>query len=159
MSDLVEITLTVNEKTWTGNVHGDERLLDTLRDRLGLKGTKEGCGGGECGACTVIMNGKAVPSCIVLSVQADGSEITTIEGLKNGEKLHPIQRAFADAGAVQCGYCTPGLVLTTKALLDDNPDPTEQDIRLAISGNLCRCTGYTKIIEAVKLAAKRGGEE
>ena len=130
-------------------------LLEFLRDKMGLTGAKDSCGGeGECGACTVIMDGEAVNSCLVLIGQVDGHEVTTIEGLSTHDKLHPVQSAFIAVGAVQCGFCTPGAVLAAKALLDSNPDPTDEDIREALSGNLCRCTGYTKMVEAVHIAAQ-----
>lgn len=126
-------------------------LLQVLRDELELTGTKEGCGMGECGACTVLVNGKAVNSCIFPIMEANGTSITTIEGLADVDgNLHPLQRSFVENGAVQCGFCTPGMVLSAKALLDENPDPTEEEIRNAISGNLCRCTGYLQIIQAIK---------
>lgn len=147
------ISLVVNGKRVESKISSDLRLLDFLRDNLGLKGVKEGCSEGECGACTVIMNKKAVCSCMILAATADGSEITTIEGLE-GENIHPIQQAFIDAGAVQCGFCTPGMVLSAKALLDEKLDANENEIREAISGNLCRCTGYEKIVEAIKLAQR-----
>ncbi|MFZ5633492.1 MAG: (2Fe-2S)-binding protein [Bacillota bacterium] len=131
------------------------RLLDILREDLGLTGTKEGCGEGECGACTVLLNGRPVNACLVLAPEAGGAEIVTIEGVAGKDSLHPIQEAFLEAGAVQCGYCTPGMVLTAKALLDKNANPNDRDIKVAISGNLCRCTGYIKIVEAVRLAAKK----
>ena len=130
-------------------------LLDILREDLFLTGTKRGCDGGECGACTVIMNGKAVNSCLVLAVELDGSEITTIEGLSvDVDDLHPLQKAFIEKGAVQCGFCTPGMIMTAKAFLDVNAEPTESEVRDAISGNLCRCTGYTKIVNAILTAAE-----
>jgi carbon-monoxide dehydrogenase small subunit len=130
-------------------------LLRFLRDELRLTGVKDGCAEGDCGACTVILDAKATKSCLVLAAQADGSEVTTIEGLVGDSEgaLHPIQEAFLEAGAVQCGYCTPGMLLTAKALLDANPHPTRDEARVAISGNLCRCTGYAKIVEAILLAA------
>ena len=160
MSDKIRMKLTVNGKEHELEVHPLARLLDLLRDTLGLTGTKEGCGKGECGACTVIMDGKTVDSCLVLAWQADGKEILTIEGMGTPDSLHPIQEAFIRNGAVQCGYCIPGMVLSTKALLDDNPHPTEPEIRQAISGNLCRCTGYQKIVDAIQDAASvLGGEE
>ena len=131
-------------------------LLEVLRDDLGLTGTKEGCGEGNCGVCTVLMNGQAVRSCLMLAHQAQGTEIITIEGLKGEEgNLHPLQEAFIDHFAVQCGFCTPGMILTAKALLDENPEATEEDIRETLCGNLCRCTGYIKIVEAVLAARDR----
>ena len=131
------------------------RLIDLLRDVFGLTGTKEGCGEGECGACTVIMNGKTVNSCLVLAGQAQDADIVTIEGLSEAGELSRLQQAFVDAGAVQCGFCTPGMILSAKALLDENPHPSEEEIRVAIAGNLCRCTGYKKIVAAVQLACER----
>jgi carbon-monoxide dehydrogenase small subunit len=133
----------------------DTRLLDVLRESLHLTGTKEGCGEGECGACTVLVDGDPVNSCLVLAPQVDGCDILTIEGLANGAQLHPIQQAFVEAGAVQCGFCTPGFVLATLALLRANPAPTDEEILTALEGNLCRCTGYSKILSAVHLAAAR----
>ena len=150
---MVPITLTVNGRKYTDEVSPTMRLVDLLRDRFYLNGSKEGCGEGECGACTVLMDGKAVLSCLVLAFQADGSEIITIEGLSRNGELDPIQQAFVDNGAIQCGYCTPGMIMSAKALLMKNAEPTEEDIRTAISGNLCRCTGYTKIVDAIKEAA------
>jgi len=150
---MVPITLTVNGRKYTDEVSPTMRLVDLLRDKFYLNGSKEGCGEGECGACTVLMDGKAVLSCLVLAFQADGSEIITIEGLSRNGELDPIQQAFVDNGAIQCGYCTPGMIMSTKALLMKNAEPTEEDIRTAISGNLCRCTGYTKIVDAIKEAA------
>lgn len=157
----LKIAVTVNGTRYELEVEPILRLIDLLRDELGLMGTKEACGKGECGACTVIMDGKTVNSCLVLAWQADGKEITTIEGVGTAEQLHPIQEAFIKNGAVQCGYCTPGMVLSAKALLDENPNPTEEEIRRGISGNLCRCTGYQKIVTAVKDAAEMmgGGEK
>ena len=152
MNDMI-VRLTVNGKPITVGVVPDERLLSTLRDRIGLCGTKEGCGIGECGACTVLVDGKAVNSCLVLTGQCDGAEIVTIEGLAAGDRLHPLQQAFIDHGAVQCGFCTPGMILSAKALLDRVPNPTRDDVRTAISGNLCRCTGYEQIIKAVMSVA------
>ena len=125
-------------------------LLDFLRDHLNLTGTKKGCDLGNCGACTVLMDGKPVNSCLVLTVEAEGSDILTIEGLSDRSTLHPIQRAFMESGAVQCGYCTPGMIISAKALLDENPHPTEDEVRDAIAGNLCRCTGYKRIVEAIR---------
>jgi carbon-monoxide dehydrogenase small subunit len=131
------------------------RLLDVLRDDLGLTGAKEGCGTGDCGACTVILDGQLITSCLKLAVSADGSDILTIEGLAQGGKLHPLQEAFMEKGGLQCGICTPGMILAAKALLDENPHPTVDEIRFGLAGNLCRCTGYTKIIESVQAAAER----
>ena len=144
------ISLNVNGTVYEIAVRPGTTLLDLLREELRLTGTKKGCELGDCGACTVIMEGKPVNSCLVLALEADGKNITTIEGITNEEELHPIQHAFVEKGAIQCGYCTPGMILRTKALLDENPDPSEDEIRKALSGNLCRCTGYTKIFEAVE---------
>jgi len=129
-------------------------LIDLLRDELGLTGTNKGCGAGECGACTVIMNGNAVNSCQVLAADADGADITTIEGLAQDGTLHPLQRAFVEEGAIQCGFCTPGMIMVAKDFLDKNPHPSEDDFRNAISGNLCRCTGYVKIVNAIRKVAR-----
>jgi aerobic carbon-monoxide dehydrogenase small subunit len=130
-------------------------LLDVLREDLFLTGTKRGCDSGECGACVVILNGKAVNSCLVLAAELDGSEITTIEGLgRSAKDLHPLQKAFIEKGAVQCGFCTSGIIMTAKAFIDTNPEPTEEEVRDAISGNLCRCTGYTKIVNAILTGAE-----
>lgn len=148
------ITLNVNGREYEFAAAPNRTLTQALRDDLGLLGTKEGCGVGDCGACTVIMDGKPVNSCLILAVQAAGSVITTIEGVAGEGGLHPIQKAFVDLGAIQCGFCTPGMVLSAKSLLDSNPKPTEHEIRGALSGNLCRCTGYQKIVEAVQEAAK-----
>ena len=142
--------LSVNGNIHEINAEQWRTLLDVLRNDLGLTGTKEGCGTGSCGACTVLLDGKAVNSCLMFVAEAEDREITTIEGLAGEEKLHPVQQAFIDAGAVQCGFCTPGVILTAKALLDSNPNPTEAQIREAIAGNLCRCTGYDKIVRAIK---------
>ncbi len=129
-------------------------LLQLLRDKLELTGTKEGCGMGECGACTVLLDGKSVNSCIFPAMEADGKSVITIEGLADAQgKLHPIQKAFIEHGAIQCGFCTPGMVLSAKALLDENPKPTEEEIRMGIAGNLCRCTGYLQIVQAIKAAS------
>ena len=152
---LVDITCTINGRERNLAVEATELLVDTLRLRLGLTGTKKGCGTGGCGACTVIVDGEAVRSCILLTASMHGKSITTIEGLGDVSHLHPIQQAFIDAGAVQCGYCTPGMILTAKALLDRQPHPTPEQIREAISGNLCRCTGYVKIEAAIRMAAER----
>ncbi|GFN36787.1 (2Fe-2S)-binding protein [Tepidimicrobium xylanilyticum] len=149
---MVKIDLVVNGVEHSLEVREDMRLIDLLREELGLTGVKEGCSEGECGACTVIMDGKTVNSCLVMAFQAHGSNIITIEGLEEEGKLHPLQKAFIEVGAVQCGFCTPGMILSAKALLDKNPDPTEEEIREGISGNLCRCTGYNKIVEAINRA-------
>lgn len=148
-----KIQFTLNGKSITREVPSHRLLLDLLRDEIGLTGTKEGCGTGDCGACTIIMNGKPVNSCLVLSGELDGVDVTTIEGLQIGPELHSIQKAFIQDGGAQCGYCTPGMLMMSKALLDENSDPSEEDIRFALSGNLCRCTGYAKIIQAVQDAA------
>ncbi len=139
----------VNRQGYEITVEPWRTLLEVLRDELGLTGTKEGCGTGACGSCTVLMDGQAVNSCLVYIAEAEGKEITTIEGLAREGKLHPLQQAFMDQGAVQCGYCTPGMILMAKALLDSNPRPSEAQIREAIAGNLCRCTGYDKIVRAI----------
>jgi carbon-monoxide dehydrogenase small subunit len=143
------IRMTVNGEEVKGWVEPRRTLVDFLRDDLNLTGTKKGCELGNCGTCTVLMDGKPINSCLVLAVEAEGSEILTIEGLSDGSSLHPIQEAFMEHGAVQCGYCTPGMILSAKALLDENPYPTENEVRDAIAGNLCRCTGYKKIVEAI----------
>jgi carbon-monoxide dehydrogenase small subunit len=149
----VLIELHVNQLPYRVTVKPSATLLDVLRQDLGLKGTKRGCDQGHCGACTVILNGKAVNACMVLAVRADGKSITTIEGLSSGDQLHPLQEAFVEEGAIQCGFCTPGMILSAKALLDETQEPSEQEIREALSGNLCRCTGYVNIIKAVQKAA------
>jgi len=143
------IQLTVNGEEYEAVVAPNQTLLEVLRDDLYLTGTKEGCGEGACGTCTVLLDGKPVRSCLTLAVEVQGSEITTIEGLASMGELQPIQRAFVEHGAIQCGFCAPGMILTAKALLDENPSPTEQEVRQAISGNVCRCTGYAKIVEAM----------
>ena len=142
----------LNGKNVSVDVEADE---DTLREKLMLTGTKKGCGTGDCGTCTVLLDGEAVRSCILLTAMVEGRKVTTIEGVGSVGNLHPVQQAFIDASAVQCGFCPPGMVLTSIALLDKNPDPTEEEIRTALSGNLCRCTGYEKIVKAVRLAAER----
>jgi len=149
-----KIRLRVNGHAHELEVKPWATLLDTLREDLGLTGTKEGCGQGECGACTVLMDGKPVNACLILAAEAKGKEITTIEGLAQGDELHPVQQAFVDIGGMQCGFCTPGMVLAAKALLDEKPDPSDEEIRKGLEGNFCRCTGYTKIIESVRAAAK-----
>ena len=148
------IKLTINKIEYKVDIDGNIRLIDLLRDKLGLIGTMEGCGEGECGACTIIMDGETVNSCLVMAFQANGSNITTIEGLEENGKLHPVQQAFMDEGAVQCGFCIPGMVLSTKALIDKTPHPTRDEIREGISGNLCRCTGYNKAIDAGERAVR-----
>ena len=154
--EYTKIKLKVNGFDQEILVRNNWSLAKVLRDELGLMGTKIGCGEGECGACTVLMNGKTVTSCLVLAPQADGAEITTIEGLSGKDgKLHPIQEAFVEAGAIQCGFCTPGFVMSTLALLNKYPDPTDEQIKKELAGNLCRCTGYQKIFEAVRLASKK----
>jgi carbon-monoxide dehydrogenase small subunit len=145
--------LEVNGRRHSIEFEPEDLLVDVLRDRLGLIGTKKGCGTGDCGACTVIMDGRAVNSCMVLAAHAAGKTITTIEGLAAEGQLHRLQRLFVERGAVQCGYCTPGMIMMAKALLDENPHPTEEDVRIGMAGNLCRCTGYTKIVEAILAAA------
>ena len=149
----IPITITVNGEEQHLEVKPNRTLVDVLREDLGLTGTKKGCNEGKCGSCTVLMDGLPISSCMILAAQVDGKNIVTIEGLAQGGKAHPLQEAFAEKGAVQCGYCTPGMILTAKALLDENPNPGEDDIRSAMAGNLCRCTGYTKIIEAIQSCA------
>lgn len=148
------LTMTLNGQEVTVEVEPSDLLAYVLRDKLGLTGTKIGCDEGECGACTVILDGQAVDSCLLPAMKADGCEVVTIEGLAKDGELDPLQQAFIDRGAVQCGYCTPGLLMSARALLDQNPQPSEQEIKDAIAGNLCRCTGYFKIIEAIKEAAR-----
>jgi len=147
------ITCTVNGEERTALADTRDTLLELLRDRLGLTGAKEGCGNGNCGTCTVLVDGEPVCSCLMLAQEAPGHDILTIEGLAKGDELHPIQQAIVDTGATQCGFCTPGIVLSAKALLDANATPTDAEIRHAIAGNLCRCTGYGKIVEAIQSAA------
>jgi carbon-monoxide dehydrogenase small subunit len=149
-----KIKITVNGEIHELTIKPWRTLLEVIREELKLTGTKEGCGLGECGACTVIMDGKTVNSCLVLASEADGKEILTIEGLADGDKLHPIQEAFVIHGGMQCGFCTSGMILSAKALLEKNPNPTEEEIKEGISGNFCRCTGYSKIIESIQTAAK-----
>ena len=147
------VTATINGETVEFLCETQQTLLDTLRDDIGLTGSKEGCASGDCGACSVIMDGKLVCSCLVLSCECDGKTITTIEGIAQGDHLHPIQQQFLEHAALQCGFCTPGLIVATKALLDENPNPTEEEARYWLAGNLCRCTGYDKVIRAVMDAA------
>jgi len=149
------IRLKVNGELYDVVVEPQESLLDVLRNKIGLTGTKMGCKAGHCGTCTVLVDGKAIRSCLLLAMQARNKDISTIEGLANGENLHPLQSAFVERGAVQCGFCTPGMIMSAKELLDECPEPTEEDIKVAIAGNLCRCTGYTKIIEAIHAASRK----
>ena len=150
------ISFVLNDERVEVEAEANVTLVDLLRQEFGLTGTKEGCGYGECGACTVLIDGRAVNSCLILSQRVNGKKVTTIEGLSKNGELHPLQKMFVEHGAIQCGYCTPGMILSAKALLDENPNPSEEDIKLAIQGNLCRCTGYRKISEAI-LAAKQKG--
>ena len=154
MTDRVLLGMTVNGKAVEVHVDPTWTLLRVLREELRLTGTKKGCGQGDCGVCTVIMNGRAVNSCLVLALQAEGKEIETVEGLGSPERLHPLQASFIKNGAVQCGFCTPGMLMSTVALLKKSPRPNEEEIKRAISGNLCRCTGYVKIVKAIQNVAK-----
>lgn len=147
-------TFDVNDESRELAVEPQQLLIEVLRDQLGLTGTKHSCGVGNCGACTVLVGGDPVLACMTLALAVRGRKIVTIEGLADGPELHPLQRAFVDYGAIQCGYCTPGMILTAKALLDRNPAPSEEEVRRALSGNICRCTGYVKIVEAVMAAAE-----
>jgi carbon-monoxide dehydrogenase small subunit len=151
----IAVSTTINGDEVEFLCQAEETLLDVLRDRLDLTGTKEGCGTGDCGACSIIMNNRLVCSCLVLGAEADGSWIETIEGMANGNELHPLQSSFLEHAALQCGICTPGFLIAAKDLLDKNPDPTESEIRFALAGNLCRCTGYDKIVRAVQDAAQK----
>jgi len=155
-----EITFTLNGESYTHRVKPWQTLLEMIREDFQLTGTKEGCGAGECGSCTVILGGKPVNSCLVPAVEADQQEILTVEGLEEGGDLHTIQDAFVNQAGMQCGFCTPGMIMSAKALLDRNPEPTEEEIREGIAGNFCRCTGYTKIIESIQVAAAamKGGK-
>jgi aerobic-type carbon monoxide dehydrogenase small subunit (CoxS/CutS family) len=153
------LEMILNGKEVSVDVESGDLLMHVLRDKLGLIGTKWACGEGECGACTVLVDGEAVTSCIYPALKARGREVTTIEGMGQHGRLHPIQQAFVDAMAPQCGYCIPGMIMSAKALLDENPDPTREEIEEGISGNLCRCTGYYQIMEAIELAAQRLAEE
>jgi aerobic carbon-monoxide dehydrogenase small subunit len=152
---MIKISLTVNGEQHESDVWEGESLLYALRERLGLPGSKNACEQGECGSCSVLLDGALVCACLVLAAQADGHDVVTVEGLAGADGLHPVQEAFVEAGAVQCGFCTPGLVVAVADLLQQNPDPSDYEIREALSGNLCRCTGYGKIFEAVRLAAER----
>ena len=154
VAETCQLTMTVNGQLVTVEVDCDDILVDVLRDRLGLTGTKVGCNEGECGACTVIMDGKAVLSCLLPALRAQGRSITTIEGLAEGDALDPIQQSFIEHGAVQCGYCIPGFIMSSRALIDENPHPDREQIKEAIAGNLCRCTGYVKIVEAIEAVAE-----
>jgi carbon-monoxide dehydrogenase small subunit len=149
------IHMKINDTTYEVDVEPNQTLVEVLRDQLGLTGTKVGCGEGDCGSCAVIIDGKPVTSCLVLAVEAEGKNIVTIEGLETGQGLHPLQQAFVDRGAIQCGFCIPGMILSAKGLLDQKPDPDVSEIRTAISGNLCRCTGYQKIVEAIQYTSKK----
>ena len=151
----MDVRFTVNGKLETVHVEPHILLLDALRDELGLTGTKEGCGTGDCGACTVLVDGEPVCSCLTLAVEVDGCAITTVEGLAQGDDLHPLQAAFIETGGLQCGFCTPGILVAAAALLKRSPAPSDSEIRESLAGNLCRCTGYDKIVMAVKLAAER----
>jgi aerobic-type carbon monoxide dehydrogenase small subunit (CoxS/CutS family) len=150
-----QLTLKVNGESRDMMVAVHKTLLEVLREDLGLTGTKHGCELGECGTCTVLVDGEPVLSCLALPVEMTGRDIKTVEGMADGRQLHPLQQAFAELGAAQCGYCTPGILLTAEALLEDNPVPSRDEVRIALAGNLCRCTGYTKILDAVELAALR----
>jgi carbon-monoxide dehydrogenase small subunit len=151
----VTINTKINGKPVSASAEASASLLEFLRDTLEMKGSKLCCNTGECGACTVIYNGKPINSCVTMAADANGAEIVTIEGLADGDKLHPVQQAFIDTGAVQCGYCTPGYIISVKALLDRTTKPTAEEIEEAVSGNICRCTGYNKIVDAIHLAAER----
>lgn len=153
--DMVKVTCRVNGKTYTAMAEPRTLLVYFLRDELNLTGTHVGCDTGHCGACTIMMNGKTVKSCMVLAVQAQGADILTVEGLAEDDKLHPLQEAFWENHGLQCGYCTPGMLMSALFLLKRNPDPTEEEIRRAIEGNLCRCTGYVNIVKSIKAAAKK----
>ena len=154
------VSFTVNGETFEVPVKPKETLAEVLREKMGLRGTKIGCDSGTCGACTVLVEGKPILSCLTLAITVRGKKILTIEGISRNGKLHPVQEAFIECGAVQCGFCTPGMIMVTKAFLDEKPNPTEEEVREALTGNICRCTGYAKIVEAVMRASKklRGGE-
>ena len=154
----IQVRCTVNGRQEILNTPPYRTLLEVLREELGLTGAKEGCGSGDCGACTVLVDGAPVSSCLMLAGQAEGSSITTVEGLSFGTDLHPVQAAFAEHGAVQCGFCIPGMIMAAVALLQENPQPTDDDIRWGIAGNLCRCTGYSKIVDAIRAAGQSSGQ-
>jgi carbon-monoxide dehydrogenase small subunit len=156
---MAKVTLNVNGETRTASVPPEMTLLRLLREEFNLTGSKLGCDVGDCGACTVIVDGKSVNSCLMLAIQADGRDVLTIEGLATMERLHPIQQAFEEKGSLQCGFCGPGVIMSAKVLLDENPDPSEQEIRDALAGNLCRCTGYSKMIEAIQAVARSEREQ
>lgn len=157
--ELFQLETIVNHQSVAVAIEPELRLIDFLRDVMDLTGTKEGCGEGECGACTVIIDGKIVNSCLVLAAQIHHKEVLTIEGLGDYKNLHPLQEAFIDVGAVQCGYCTPGMILAAKTLLDENPSPKRKDIYKSISGNLCRCTGYKKIVDAIEIVVEQNNQQ
>lgn len=156
---MITVHLTINGASVTADVRPDETLLSLIRGDLGLTGTKESCSVGECGACTVILDGKAVKSCVMLAAQCDGKEVLTIEGLQNDGGLHPLQRCFVDANAVQCGFCTPGFIMTALAYLGEHPNPSREEIRNAICGNICRCTGYEQIVDAIELYVEQTNQK
>ncbi len=149
-----QIALEINGRVYDLVVSHRDLLVDVIRKKIGLTGTKKGCGNGDCGACTVLVDGEPTLSCLTLAITCNGKKITTVEGLAQGGQLHPIQEAFINHGAIQCGYCTPGMLMSAKGLLDKNPKPTLEEIKLAISGNLCRCTGYKRIVEAIQMASE-----
>lgn len=153
------LTLIINSETFDVAVEPTAYLVDVIRETVGLTGTKKGCNIGDCGACTVLIDGKPTLSCLTLAVACTGKYITTIEGISNGAELHPVQQSFIEKGAIQCGYCTPGMILSATALLEENPHPVEAEIKTALAGNLCRCTGYVKIIDAVKHASEMMAKE
>ena len=156
---MVKVTVNVNGEPRTATVQPETTLLKLLREDFNLTGSKLGCDVGDCGACTVIVDGKSVNSCLMLAAQADGRDVLTIEGLATMERLHPIQQAFEEKGALQCGFCGPGVIMSAKALLDENPNPTDFDIRDALAGNLCRCTGYSKMIDAIQAVARSASDQ
>ncbi len=157
--NLYPISFIVNKRQFSIDVQANHTLLDVLRDQLDITGPKECCGVGECGACTILLNGKAVNACLILAVEANGKEIVTIEGLGGPDSLSPMQQAFVDAGAVQCGFCTPGMIMAAQYLINTNPNPSEEDVRVALAGNLCRCTGYSRIIKAVLSLSQTNKEQ